>query len=255
MTFDESAPGALIALTAGGVGLVLDATGGRLPAVVHWGAALGAMTAEQAAALATAGVPVIGSNNVDVPPRPAVLPEHHTGWTGRPGLAGSRGGRQWSPAFAVTAILVDGVPATGYVGTGPACVEFRAVDEAAQLRLELVVALLPTGLVRLRAAVTNLADEPYTVDGLTLALPVPADADELLDFAGRHNQERVPQRRRSPPACTCARTAAGAPAPTAPTCCTRARRASASPRGEVWAVHTAWSGNHVHYAERVATGE
>jgi len=62
--------GDLIALTADGVGLVLDATGGRLPAIVHWGAALGPMTAEQAAALATAAVPVIGSNNADVPPRP-----------------------------------------------------------------------------------------------------------------------------------------------------------------------------------------
>ena len=62
--------GDLIVLTADGVGLVLDATGGRLPAIVHWGAALGPMTAEQAAALATAAVPVIGSNNADVPPRP-----------------------------------------------------------------------------------------------------------------------------------------------------------------------------------------
>ena len=41
MTFDDPAPGGLIALTADGVGLVLDATGGRLPAVVHWGAAWG----------------------------------------------------------------------------------------------------------------------------------------------------------------------------------------------------------------------
>ena len=79
--------GDLIVLTADGVGLVLDATGGRLPAIVHWGAALGSMTAEQAAALATAAVPVIGSNNADVPPRLALLPEHHTGW---PGGRGSR---------------------------------------------------------------------------------------------------------------------------------------------------------------------
>ena len=52
--------------------------------------------------------------------------------------------------------------------------------------------------------------------------------------------------------CTCGRTARAAPAPTAPTSCTRARRASGSPRAGVHAVHTAWSGNHVHYAERVA---
>ena len=25
--------------------------------------------------------------------------------------------------------------------------------------------------------------------------------------------------------------------------------------GEIWAVHTGWSGNHTHYAERLATGE
>ena len=46
MTLDD---GALIALTAEGVDLVIDATGGRLPAIVHWGAALGAMSTEEAA--------------------------------------------------------------------------------------------------------------------------------------------------------------------------------------------------------------
>ncbi len=255
MTLDDVGSGALIVLMADGVGLVLDATGGRLPAVVHWGPALGPMAAEQAAALAAAAVPVIGSNNVDVAPRLAVLPEHHTGWTGRPGLAGSRGGRQWSPAFAVTEILMDGVPVTGYATAGAASVEFRAIDEAAELRLTLVVALLETGLVRVWAAVTNLADAPYTVDGLTPALPVPADADELLDFAGRHNQERVPQRaafhtgvhlrenRRGRTGADSAYVLHAGPA------------GFGFAAGRVHAVHTAWSGNHVHYAERALTGE
>jgi len=247
--------GDLIALTADGVGLVLDATGGRLPAIVHWGAALGPMTAAQAAALATAAVPVIGSNNADLPPRLTPLPEHHTGWPGRPGLTGSRAGRQWSPAFTVTEILVDGESVSGYVTAGAASVEFRAVDEAAGLRLTLVVALLPSGLVRVRAAVTNLAEEPYALDALTLALPVPADADELLDFAGRHNQERVPQRgafrtglhlrenRRGRTGADSAYVLHAGPA------------GFGFAAGRVHAVHTAWSGNHVHYAERVASGE
>jgi alpha-galactosidase len=255
MTFDDPAPGGLIALTADGVGLVLDATGGRLPAVVHWGAALGEMTAEQAAAFATAAVPVIGSNNVDVPPRVAVLPEHHTGWTGRPGLRGSRGGRQWSPAFRLTAVLVDGAPVDGYVTAGPATVEFRAIDEAAQLGLALVVALLPTGLVRLRASVTNRAAEPYTVDGLTLALPVPADADELLDFAGRHNQERVPQRTAFPTGVHLRENRRGRTGADSAYLLHAGPTGFGFAAGRVHAVHTAWSGNHVHYAERAATGE
>ena len=255
MTPDAKASDALIVLTADGVGLVLDARGGRLPAVVHWGAALAPMSAAQAAALATAAVPVIGSNNVDVPPRLAVLPEHHTGWTGRPGLVGSRGGRQWSPAFAVTAIHVDGVPVSGYVSAGAASVEFLAVDEVAQLRLGLVVELLPTGLVRVRAAVTNLADLHYAVDGLTPALPVPADADQLLDFAGRHNQERVPQRTAFPTGVHLRENRRGRTGADSAYVLHAGPAGFGFAAGRVHAVHTAWSGNHVHYAERVATGE
>jgi alpha-galactosidase len=252
MTLDD---GALIALTADGVGLVLDATGGRLPAVVHWGAALGSMTADQAAALVTAAIPVIGSNNADVAPRVAVLPEHHIGWTGRPGLTGSRGGRQWSAAFTVSEILMDGVPVGGYVNAGAARVEFRAVDAAAQLRLRLVIALLPTGLVRVRAAVTNLGDEPYTVDGLTPALPVPADADELLDFAGRHNQERVPQRTAFHTGVHLRENRRGRTGADSAYVLHAGSAGFGFAAGRVHAVHTAWSGNHVHYAERVPTGE
>ena len=146
---------------------------------------------------------------------------------------------------------MDGVPVIGYVTAGAASVEFRAVDEAAGLRLTLVVALLPSGLVRVRAAVTNLAEEPYALDDLTLALPVPADADELLDFAGRHNQERVPQRSAVP------HRAAPAGEPPGRTGADSAYVLHAGPAGfgfaagRVHAVHTAWSGNHVHYAERV----
>ncbi|MDT7553623.1 MAG: alpha-galactosidase, partial [Pseudonocardiales bacterium] len=123
---DEADADALLALRAEGVSVVIDATAGRLPSIVHWGAALPAMDADQAAALVAAAVPVIASNNADVPPRLAVLPEHHTGWTGRPGLAGSRGGRQWSPAFRVTSVLVDGAPVRGYADLGAASVEFGA---------------------------------------------------------------------------------------------------------------------------------
>ncbi len=252
---DETDAGALLALTAGGVSVVLDATGGRLPSIVHWGASLPNMDAEQAAALVDAAVPVVGSNNPDLPPRVAVLPEHHTGWTGRPGLAGSRLGRQWSPAFRLTAVVVDGAPVRGYVSGGAATGEFRAVDDVAQLRLSMVVELRDTGLLRVRATVTNLAEEPYSVDGLTLALPVPADAVELLDFGGRHNQERVPQRtafhsgvhlrenRRGRTGADSAYVLHAGPA------------GFGFAAGRVHAVHTAFSGNHVHYAERMATGE
>ena len=255
MRVDEADVGVLLCMTADGVSVVIDATGGRLPSIVHWGAALPAMDADQAAALVDAAVPVIGSNNADVPPRVAVLPEHHTGWTGRPGLAGSRAGRQWSPAFQLTSVLVDGNPVSGYHRCGGANVEFVADDVAGELRLRLLIELLTTGLLRVRATVRNLAEEPYTLDCLTPALPVPADADQLLDFGGRHNQERVPQRTAFPTGVHLRENRRGRTGADSAYVLHAGRAGFGFATGRLHAVHTAFSGNHVHYAERVSTGE
>jgi alpha-galactosidase len=247
--------GALLALEAGGVSVVLDATGGRLPAIVHWGAALPAMDADQAVALVDAAVPQVSTSNGDVARRVAVLPEHHAGWTGRPGLSGSRSGRQWSPAFRVTAVLMDGVQVHGFVSGGAARVEFRAADDFALLELTLVVQLLDTGLLRVKATVTNLAEEPYAVDGLTPALPVPADAVELLDFGGRHNQERVPQRTALHTGVHLRENRKGRTGADSAYVLHAGPAGFGFASGRVHAVHTAFSGNHIHYAERASSGE
>ncbi|MFS2032014.1 alpha-galactosidase, partial [Curtobacterium sp. CT11-45] len=86
-------PHDLVHLTAGGVSLVLDCRDRALPAVVHWGAALGPLDAAELAALAEADVAPVAPNEADVPVRLAILPEPHRGWTGRPGLSGHRDGR------------------------------------------------------------------------------------------------------------------------------------------------------------------
>ncbi len=235
--------------------VLVEATGGRLPAVLHWGYELPRLDAGQAEAIRTARVPVIGSNNPDVPLRVAVLPEHHAGWLGRPGISGSRGGRSWSPRFTTTAVRVDGEPVSGFVSTAAAQVELAAVDTEAGLELLLTLELLPSGLLRSRAAITNTADDDYGLDELVLAYPVPAEAAELLDFGGRHNRERIPQRhpfgigthlRQNRRGRTGADSAyllhAGTPG-------------FGFAAGEVFAVHVAWSGNHTHFAERVSSGE
>jgi alpha-galactosidase len=246
---------ATVAMTADGVTVLIDVTGARLPAVLHWGSALPDLDAAQADALRAARIPVVGSNNADIPLRLAVLPEHHAGWLGRPGLSGSRGGRSWSPRFRTTAIRLDGADVSGFVATGAARLEAAAADDEAGLELLITLELLPSGLLRGRAAVTNTVDEDYTVDDLVLAYPVPAEAAELLDFGGRHNRERIPQRgpfavgthlRENRKGRTGADSAyllhAGTPG-------------FGFAGGEVFAVHTAWSGNHTHFAERVFTGE
>ena len=103
-------------LRAAGVSLVLNVRGGGLPAVLHWGHDLGDLTADELAALALAGVPGTVPNDLDEPaPFGALLPEHSSGWNGRPGLAGSRGGRGWSPRFALAGF---DAPAHRVVATG-----------------------------------------------------------------------------------------------------------------------------------------
>ena len=247
--------GAILQLTAAGVSILIDATDGQLPAIVHWGAALPALTDDQAVSVIAASVPVTGSNTVDLPPRPGLLPGQDSGWMGRPGLRGSFGGIGWSPKFRTRTLTLNGTPVTGYNSSGAGLLGVIAVDDAERLRLNLTLELLPGGLLRSRAQLTNLCDENYTLEDLALAFPIPAEATELLDFAGNHNYERIPQRgslrtgthlRENHKGRTGADSAyilhAGAPG-------------FGFGHGEVWAIHTAWSGNHRHYAERVFSGE
>jgi alpha-galactosidase len=247
--------GLLVALTAGGVTVLIDAAADGVPVIAYWGPALPALDAEQAAALVTAADPTIGTNNLEPRPRVAVLPEHRTGWTGRPGLSGSYAGVGWSPAFRATSVTLDGTPVAGFATGGAARLDWRAVDDAGRLELRLILELRPAGLLRARAEVTNRAAEPYAVDDLVLSFPVPAQATELLDFAGRHNRERVPQRGPFPTGIHLRENRKGRTGADSAYLLHAGSAGFGFGAGEVWAVHTAWSGNHTHYAEQVFTGE
>ncbi|WP_440899311.1 glycoside hydrolase family 36 N-terminal domain-containing protein, partial [Actinosynnema sp.] len=158
-------------LRAAGVSLVLDLTGGTLPRVLHWGADLGPDPDLESLRLLSLRQPI--GNSVDGHVEVSVLPEQSAGWLGTPGLVGHREGADFSVAFRVTAVDASG---DGVV--------VRAADETAGLGAEVVVELLPSGVVRQRARVTNTGGSVFTVDALNLALPVPAEAVELLDFSG-----------------------------------------------------------------------
>ncbi|WP_144714849.1 alpha-galactosidase [Curtobacterium pusillum] len=233
----------VVHLTAGGVSLLLDCRDRALPAVVHWGAALGPLDHDELVAIADGDVAPVAPNEVDVPVRLAILPEPHRGWTGRPGLSGHRDGRDWSPAFTVTELEVTA-----------ATVVAGAADETAGLAVRLTVEMLTSGLVRTRAAVTNTAPGTYVVDDLTVALPIPSRAREILDFAGRWGKERTPQRRELVVGTHEREGRKGRTGADAATVLSVGTPGFGFARGEVWGVHTAWSGNHRHAAERLATG-
>ena len=251
-----TASGARLALRSGGVSLLLDATDGRLPRVLHWGADLGDLDAAAFDALALAEVPPITPNGPDVPVRVAVVPEGRTGWQGRPGLTGSRDGRDWSPDWRLTGVTIDGVPAPpDALALGPCLVTYRAEDAHARLALTIAVELLPAGLIRTRATVTNLGSDAYRVDELLVAFPVPARAREVLDFAGRWTKERVPQRSTLQVGTHWREARHGRTGADSAFVLHVGTPGFGFAGGELWAVHTAWSGNHVHYAERLASGD
>ena len=67
-------PHELVHLTAGGVSLVVDCRDAALPAVVHWGAALGPLDTDALTALADADVAPVAPNEMDDPVRLSMLP-------------------------------------------------------------------------------------------------------------------------------------------------------------------------------------
>ena len=78
---------------------------------------------------------------------------------------------------------------------------------------------------------------------------------ELLDFAGRHNLERMPQRNAFTTGTHLRENRKGRTGPDSAYVLHAGTAGFNFGSGDVWAVHTAWSGNHTHYAQQVFTGE
>ncbi|ANJ27993.1 alpha-galactosidase [Agromyces aureus] len=249
-----------LVMRAGGVALVLDLGENGLPAVVHWGADSGALDPSAYRALLETGVLPVGASEVDVPVRISILPEHARGWMGRPGVSGSRAGAAWSPLWRVTGVTLDGVPLAGasartVVDHGSGTLVVTAADADARLSLTLTVELSEAGIVRTRADLQNLGAEAYQLNDLMLCLPTPAIASEVLDFAGRWAGERAPQRRTLTVGAHRREGRRGRTGLDAATILSVGTPGFGFAHGEVWGVHTAWSGNHVHQVERVLSGE
>jgi alpha-galactosidase len=250
VTHDENSSNTeFLHFRSAGVSLVLDLRGETLPRVLHWGRDLGDVDAVALQALALVAIPPVTSNTLDDVGELSLLPEHAHGWFGTPGLAGHRDGADWSPSFEVRSVDVQ---------RSIDCqrVVVDAADSAARLGLTLEIELARSGLVRARATVVNEHDRlPYTLDGLALALPVPAEANELLDLAGGHIRERTPQRQAFAVGSRLRDNRRGRTGTDATLLVVAGTEGFGFRSGEVWGLHVGWSGNHRTYAERLNSGE
>ncbi|GAA4834325.1 alpha-galactosidase [Luteimicrobium xylanilyticum] len=236
-------------LRAGGVSLVLaldEET--RLPRIAHWGADLGALDDAGLDALCeVTRLQPIG-NPVDGELLVSVVPEQSAGWLGTPGLAGSRRGAGFSTRFRVRDVRLEPAPA-GWVHR----LVVDADDDVVGLALRLELEQAASGVVRQRAAVRSgpgVQEPDYTLERLLVAYPVPGRATEILDFTGHHLRERSPQRTAFAHGTHLRESRRGRTGFDAAFVLAAGTPGFGHRSGEVWAVHTAWSGNHVTLAER-----
>lgn len=231
-------------LQAGGTSVVVSLTDERLPRILYWGEALGDLPDEELDAVVLTALPAIGNSAATFPQPVPVLAQLHDGWLGRPGLTGDSDGRRWAPVFRlVAADVAEDAEGVRLVAD--------ATDDAYGLDLRIELELLAaSGLVRQRAELTNRTAEPFRVGRLELALPVPAEADEVLDTTGRWPLERVPQRRPFDVG-EWVRTSRGGKPGLEHTLLMLAGSSGFGFRsGRVWATHLGWSGNQSIAAER-----
>ena len=236
-------------LRAGSVELVVETPPIGLPRVLYWGQDLGDLVAGDLEALALAAVPQVTSYVPDEPVPVAILPEHALGWTGLPGVCGHReDGSDWSPLFRSGHVQREDAG-----GTARVVVDESMTHASLGIRLELEV--LASGLVRVRGSLRNSsANDAYWVESLTVALPVPPVANELLDLTGRHLRERSPQRQPFHVGTRLRDSRRGHGGHDASLLLIAGSTGFGFRSGELWGVHVGWSGNYRVYAERLPTG-
>jgi alpha-galactosidase len=186
-----------------------------------------------------------------VPNGPGVplLGEHAYALFTRPHLRGhrpdtSRSGASWTTRFTTESL--DAADTT---------LRVTASDAYAGLALTWELESLTGGGLRGRYTLTNTAATPYLLEGLELALPVADDLTEVLDFTGRHERERSPQRHPLTDGLWLREGRGGRPGLDAATMVVVGTPGFTTTSGHVVGVHVAWSGNSVLLVQRdAATG-
>lgn len=215
------------------------------PEIVHWGTDLGDLAQTDLAGVAAARAAAVPRGVADEPIPRGLLPERARGYRGRPGLAGHRDGADFAPLLCRVGhdLSADG-----------AAVVFRLADEGAGLAVESRWQLDTAGVLRVSHRLSNTGTQHYTLAELAVVLPVPAVAGELLDFTGRWSLERVPQRRPFGMGAWTREDRRGRTAADSAYLMVAGTPGFGNRHGQVWALHLAWSGDQVTWAEAQPDG-
>ena len=269
--------------------VVLVFAGDQMPRIVHWGRPLPkAGRADYLTNLYDAQKPQRVSGVLDETSWPSALPTQAESWTGASRFVVRRGGVELFCKFSVTevtagvqggltaegveaaesdgataGVATDGTGVADAGGENAATVTVAAQDAEQGVGVVWQCELLPSGLVRQRLQVRNLAGTdhcdasldtsvPLEVAHVELGFPVPAVATEILTTTGHHLRERAPQRQPFTIGRFAKSAMVGRPDFDASLLLTAGVPDFGFEHGEAYAVHTAWSGNSVLSAERTS---
>lgn len=246
---DDSAaaplPATVIHLRRDGTSVVVDATPGGTPSIVHWGEDLGAASEVELRSLATAARTQRVSGGLDATATLGLLSTDAGGWAGSPGLQGHR-----ADGRGVSALLtLRHADATAHTLT------LDLGDDEARLDARIDLRLREGGVLAQRITLHNTGEDAYTVTSLQASFPVPWDAAELLDTSGRHLRERSSQRHAFTFGTHLRESRRGRPGADATLLLAAGRPGFGFETGRVHAVHLGWSGNTRVLAERTPTGD
>jgi alpha-galactosidase len=171
----------LVHLRGSSVSVVVALRGG-VPIIEHWGQRIpGEVHVDQLFSLRE--MPIM-HGGLDVVAPLSLVPEHASGFPGRPGLEGRRSdGSAWAPRFTYV-----------FHTTKDHSVAVTCEDSHAKLQIEFSIRLDTSDVLLASARITNIGHDRYDLDSLLLSLPLPGAARDVLSFGGRWSSEFRPER-------------------------------------------------------------
>ena len=219
--------------------LLIEVINGAL-VIRHWGAPILGQNHD----IALASRVSIANSSWDEPQLPGLMRESARGFLGRPTLSGHRNGKAWSTKFEVTDFHHQG---------NHCAVTLR--DFHAELEVILTFDLDAFGVLIQKATVKNIGNSDYVLNEFIHWLPLPHEATQTLDFAGRWSNERQPQRREIQIGTWVRESREGRSGHNFSIADIALTAQTSFQTGSAWATSIAWSGNSHYLVERGFDGQ
>lgn len=219
--------------------LLIEVVNGAL-VIRHWGAPILGENHD----IALASRVSIANSSWDEPQLPGLMRESSRGFLGRGSLSGHRNGKAWSTKFEVTDFHHQG---------NHCAVTLR--DFHAELEVAVSFDLDAYGVLIQKATVKNIGNSDYILNEFIHWLPLPQEATQTLDFAGRWSNERQPQRREIQIGTWVRESREGRSGHNFSIADIALTAQTSFQTGSAWATSIAWSGNSHYLVERGFDGQ